>query len=304
MLVGPKAAKYRLRSPMMALRFLFAFVWILYLFPAGAFAGKQAETRGEYIFKASGCVGCHTRAKPKGKFLAGGRRMETPFGAFYTPNITPDRRHGIGDWAFADFATAMREGKTRDGSVYYPSFPYSSYTNMSDGDLRDLWSYLRTVPAISEPSLDHDLIFPFSLRFSVRFWRWLYFDTTRFAVDTEKSPEWNRGAYLARALGHCGECHTPRNLLGGLDKDREFAGNTNAPDGKRVSNITPHLKKGIGGWSENEIVDLLRDGSLPDGDFVGGSMTEVVKNSTSHLTDSDLKAIAIYLKALPADAGP
>ncbi len=272
--------------------------------PADALAEKNAESRGAYIFKAAGCVGCHTRAKPKGKFLAGGRRMETPFGAFYTPNITTDRQHGIGNWTYADFVAAMREGKTPDGSVYYPAFPYSSYTHIHDEDLRDLWAYLQTVPAVSEPRREHDLIFPFSLRFSVRGWRLLYFEASRFVPYPKKSLAWNRGAYLTRALGHCGECHTPRNLLGGLDKGRELAGNKNAPDGKRVSNITPHLKKGIGTWSESDIRSLLRDGSLPDGDFVGGSMTEVVENGTSHLTDKDLQAIAVFLKALAPHEGP
>lgn len=264
----------------------------------------HAIEQGAYLFKAAGCVGCHTREKPKGKFLAGGRRMVTPFGEFNTPNITPDKTYGIGDWTFSDFVAAMREGKTRDGSVYYPAFPYSSYTGISDDDLAKLWAYLRSVPAVAEPERDHDLMFPFNLRFSVRGWRLLYFDSARFVPDDQKSSEWNRGAYLTRALGHCGECHTPRNLLGGLDKDSELAGNKNAPDGKRVSNITPHPKKGIGTWSESDIVFLLQDGSLPDGDFVGGSMTEVVENGTSHLTESDLRAIAIFLKALPADEGP
>ncbi|NKB59835.1 MAG: c-type cytochrome [Alphaproteobacteria bacterium] len=280
-------------------------LWFVpFLYPVGAAAEDHEVARGAYVFKAAGCAGCHTSVKPKGKFLAGGRRMETPFGDFYTPNITPDKTHGIGEWRFADFVAAMREGKTRDGSVYYPAFPYSSYTGMTDDDLRDLWAYLRSVPAVSEPNRDHDLIFPFNLRFSVEFWRWLYFDSGRFVPDPQKSPEWNRGAYLTHALGHCGECHTPRNLIGGLDKTREFAGNKNAPDGKRVSNITPHPKKGIGSWSKKDIVSLLQDGSLPDGDFVGGAMTEVVENGTSHLTDEDLRAIAEYLKALPPDEGP
>lgn len=279
-------------------------VFAILLFSAAAHADDAAVKRGTYIFKAAGCEGCHTSVKPKGAFLAGGRRMETPFGGFYTPNITSDKTHGIGGWTYEQFVAAMREGKTPDGSVYYPAFPYSSYTGMRDANLKDLWAYLRTVPAVAEPSKPHDLMFPFSIRSSVYGWRMLYFDSARAEPDTQRSEEWNRGAYIVRALGHCGECHTPRNLLGGLDKDRELAGNKNAPDGKRVSNITPHKKKGIGGWSEQEIVELLEDGSLPDGDFVGGSMTEVVENSTSQLTKSDLKAIAVFLRALPADEGP
>ena len=160
------------------------------------------------------------------------------------------------------------------------------------------------LPAVAEPSKPHDMMFPFNIRASVWGWRMLYFDSERVETDSQRSAEWNRGAYIVRALGHCGECHTPRNLLGGLDKDRELAGNKNAPDGKRVSNITPHKRKGIGEWSESDIIALLEDGSLPDGDFVGGSMTEVVENSTSKLTKDDLKAIATFLRALPADEGP
>ena len=277
---------------------------VIWLFGSAAFADDAAVKRGEYVFKAAGCVGCHTRQKPKGAFLAGGRRMETPFGGFYTPNITSDPTHGIGAWTFEQFVAAMREGETRDGSVYYPAFPYASYTGMLDADLRDLWAYLRTVPAVAEPSQPHDLSFPFNIRFSVRFWRFLYFDSVRFSADPQRSEDWNRGAYLVRAMGHCGECHTPRNLLGGLDKERELAGNKNAPDGKRVSNITPHPKKGIGSWSENDIIALLQDGSLPDGDFVGGSMAEVVENGTSQLSKNDLRAITVFLKALPPDEGP
>lgn len=267
-------------------------------------AVADAVQRGAYVFKAAGCVGCHTREKPKGSMLAGGRRMDTPFGTFFTPNITPDPVHGLGNWTFEQFAAAMREGRTPDGSVYYPSFPYAAYTGMSDADLRDLWAYLKSVPPVAEPNRAHDLAFPFSLRFGVRFWRLLYFDEGRFAPDSARSDQWNRGAYLVRVLGHCGECHTPRNLIGGLDRGRELAGNKNGPDGKHVSNISPHPKKGIGGWSEGDIVALLKDGSLPDGDFVGGAMTEVVENSTSRMTNDDLKAIAAYLKALPPDEGP
>ena len=274
------------------------------LFCTVAYADDAAVKRGAYIFSAAGCEGCHTNVKPKGAFLAGGRRMETPFGEFYTPNITSDRTHGIGDWTYDQFVAAMREGRTPDGSIYYPSFPYASYTGMSEADLKGLWAYLRTVPAVAEPSKPHDMIFPFNIRASVWGWRMLYFDSERVEADPQRSAEWNRGAYIVRALGHCGECHTPRNLLGGLDKDRELAGNKNAPDGKRVSNITPHKQKGIGEWSAGDIVALLEDGSLPDGDFVGGSMTEVVENSTSKLTKDDLKAIATFLRALPADEGP
>lgn len=264
--------------------------------------GGSAE-RGQYIFAAAGCLGCHTTEKPKGAFLAGARRLETPFGDFRTPNITPDPTHGIGAWTLDDFKRAMRRGRSPDGTVYFPAFPYASYTGMSDADLADLWAYLKSVPAVETPSHDHDLIFPFSLRVLIWPWRWLYFTEGRLETDASKSPEWNRGAYLTAAVGHCGECHTQRNLLGGLDLDRPYAGNTRGPEGKGVPNITPDPKKGIGEWSESDIVYFLEDGILPDGDFVGGSMAEVIENSTSKLTKDDLRAIAVYLKALPPDDG-
>jgi mono/diheme cytochrome c family protein len=274
---------------------------IFAMVPEARAQDDAAIERGRYIFAAAGCHGCHTREKPKGAFLAGNRRLETPFGDFLTPNITSDPDHGIGSWSLDDFKRAMRQGKGPDGTVYFPAFPYASYTAMSDADMTDLWAYLKTVPKVAEPSAAHELTFPFSLRTLIWPWRWLYFEEGRGAHDPEQSEEWNRGAYLSNALGHCGECHTQRNVLGGLDRGRPFAGNARGPEGKGVPNITPHPKKGIGGWSESEIIDVLADGFLPDGDFVGGAMTEVVENSTSKLTKNDLRAIAVYLKSLPPD---
>ena len=259
--------------------------------------------RGRYVFAAAGCQGCHTKEKPKGALLAGNRRLETPFGDFYTPNITPDPTHGIGSWTLEDFKRAMRRGRGPDGKIYFPAFPYASYTGMSDVDLADLWAYLKSVPIVAAPSRDHDLTFPFSLRVLIWPWRWLFFTEDRRETDPARSAQWNRGAYLANAVGHCGECHTQRNLLGGLDLDRPYAGNSRGPEGKGVPNITPDPNKGIGAWSESDIVTFLEDGLLPDGDFVGGAMVEVVENSTSKLSKDDLRAIAVYLKALPPDDG-
>jgi len=274
---------------------------------AGAAPGHatdgDAVKRGQYVFAAAGCLGCHTRAKPKGTPLAGNHRLATPFGDFYTPNITPDPKHGIGSWSLDDFKRAMRQGLAPDGAVYFPAFPYASYTGMTDADLEELWAYLRSVPAVAEPARDHDLTFPFNLRVLIWPWRFLYFEEGWTAVDPAKSEQWNRGAYLSNALGHCGECHTQRNLLGGLDRGRPFAGNSRGPDGKGVPNITPHPEKGIGKWNVGDISYFLSDGILPDGDFVGGSMTEVIENSTGKLTKTDLEAIATYLRGLPADPG-
>lgn len=268
-----------------------------------AVSANPSVEHGQYLFAAAGCLGCHTREKPKGKLVAGNRRLETPFGDFYPPNITPDPTHGIGSWSLEDFARAMRHGRGPDGKVYYPAFPYAAYSAMSDADLADLWAYLKSLPPVAEPARDNDLLFPFNLRPLIWPWRLLYFEPGRFEADPDKSPEWNRGAYLTNALGHCGECHTPRNLLGGLDKTRPFAGNTRGPDGKGVPNITTHAHKGIGAWSEDDIIGFLEDGILPDGDFVGGAMVEVIENSTSKLSKQDLGAIAVYLKALAPDDG-
>jgi mono/diheme cytochrome c family protein len=280
-------------------------VLTLALFPGVVLAAEQtAEQRGEYLFRVGGCQGCHTATEPKGQLLAGGRRLDTPFGAFYPPNITPDPEFGIGRWQFEDFRRAMREGKGPDGAVYFPAFPYPSYTGMSDGDLRDLWAYLRTVPPVAEAAPGHDLNFPFNIRMLVWPWRWLYFEPGGEPIDTARPAEWQRGAYLVRSVGHCGECHSPRNFLGGVDADRELAGNPQGPEGKRIPNITPDPGKGIGGWSPSEIASYLESGITPDGDFVGGPMYEVVENTTSKLTAEDRNAIVTYLKSLPAVGEP
>ena len=263
-----------------------------------------AEQRGEYLFKAASCAGCHTAVKPKGKFLAGGRPLETPFGAFFPPNITSDPEFGIGKWQFQDFVRAMRDGKGPDGTIYFPAFPYPSYTGMTDADLADLWAYLRTVPAVAEPAPGHDLDFPFNIRLLVWPWRWLYFEAGGAAIDQSRPAEWQRGSYLVRSVSHCGECHTPRNLLGGLDASRELGGNSAGPDGKGIPNISPHAQKGIGEWGVDDIESYLELGVLPDGDFAGGKMVEVIENSTGMMTAADRKAIAVFVKSVPSVDGP
>ena len=260
--------------------------------------------RGEYLFHAAGCAGCHTSVEPKGKLLAGGRRLDTPFGAFYPPNITPDPEFGIGKWTNADFVRAMREGKGPDGTIFFPAFPYPSYTGMADADLRDLWAYLKSVPPVAEAAPGHDLNFPFNIRALVWPWRWLYFDEGEKPDDGARSAQWNRGAYLVRAVAHCGECHTPRNFLGGPDTERELAGNPNGPDGKRIPDITPNPEKGIGNWSAADIVSYLESGILPDGDFAGGAMVEVIENSTSKMTPEDREAVAAFVTSVPASGAP
>ena len=172
--------------------------------------------RGEYLLHASGCVGCHTDVKNKGARLAGGRPLKTPFGVYYGPNITPDPAHGIGKWDDADFVRALRKGVSPDDSHYFPVFPYTSFTKMTDQDMRDLKAYIFTLPAVAKPNIPHDINFPYGFRFSMTFWKLMFFDEGPLKPDSKQSKEWNRGAYLVKALLHCGECHTPRNRAGAV----------------------------------------------------------------------------------------
>lgn len=254
---------------------------------------------GEYVFRAGGCLECHTDTKAKGPPLAGGRGLPTPFGTFFAPNITPDPQHGIGDWSEADFFGAMRHGKSPDGAPYYPAFPYPAFTQITYEDLRALWAYLKAQPAVVQPNKPHDLQFPFGIRPLMWGWRLLFFDAGAFKPDPAQSAQWNRGAYLVNALSHCGECHTPRNALGGLKSDMRFAGSADNAEGEAVPNITPHAKTGIGGWSAQDIAGYLGMGMTPDGDFAGGLMGDVIEHSTRHLTEPDRLAMAVYLKSLP-----
>lgn len=293
----------------MSRKFLTLAAVLLPLTAAGAqeAVDQEAIRRGEYIFRAAGCSGCHTDVK--GAPLAGGRALKTPFGTLYGPNITPDPDHGIGGWTLVDFTRALRQGVSPAGEYYYPAFPYTSYSGMADVDIADLWAYLQTVAPSSEARLEHELDFPYSMRWLLGPWRSLYFDPVAFTADSpapatvEDAVVWRRGAYLARALAHCGECHTPRGSLGARDDTRELAGNAQGPDGDPAPNITPHDPSGIGAWSVDEIVDYLEIGMKPDGDFAEGAMAEVIENSTGALSAADRRAIAIWLVTLaPVEA--
>ncbi|MDH3910735.1 MAG: cytochrome c [Rhodospirillales bacterium] len=273
--------------------------------PAGTAAAEpNAIARGKYVLHAAGCVACHTDEKGGGTVLAGGRALVTPFGTFYTPNITPDPGSGLGGWTEADFLRALGEGRDLQGRPYYPAFPFTSYRGMTEQDMKDLWAYLRSVPPADRANKPHELGFPYSLRFLADVWQWLYFEPAAFRPDPDRSNVWNRGAYLVRHLGHCAECHSPRGRLGALDLGRELAGNPEGPDGKKVPNITPHAKDGIGGWSGTDIAFFLKTGFLPDGDVAGGAMEDVIRESTSRLSDEDRAAIAAYVQSLPAVPGP
>ena len=250
--------------------------------------------RGQYLAKVAGCVGCHTQEKKDAVPYAGGRALKTPFGTFYGPNITPHPQAGIGRWTGADFTRAMRHGERPDGANYFPAFPYPSFTLISDGDLLDLWAFLRTLPSSSQPTQAHDLRFPFGWRFLVSVWKWLFFTPGPFVSDTRRTQELDRGAYLIQALGHCGECHTPRNFIGGPKQSRFLAGGK-GPDGKDVPNLTPTKLKKL---SDGELKDFLVSGLTPDGDVPAEAMGEVIRNTTSQLTPRDLVALMAYLRAL------
>ena len=265
---------------------------------APALGGPPDAERGKYLFDAAGCQGCHTDVKGKGRPLAGGRRLKTPFGVFMSPNITADPRHGIGNWSDEDFIRALRLGVAPDGRHYFPVFPYPSYTGITDGDLLDLKAYLFTRPPVKTANKPHDVAPPFGWRFLVPLWKALYFTPGPFRGDPARSGQWNRGAYLVTALGHCAECHTPRDWLGGPKAGMAFAGTTNGPEGGLIPNITPDKETGIGRWSDGDLEELFKSGMLPDGDFVGDVMGDVVDDTTGRLNDADIKAIILYLRSV------
>ncbi|WP_045685545.1 cytochrome c [Martelella endophytica] len=256
---------------------------------------------GEKVFWAGGCAGCHAAPGTTGEerlVLSGGLAIHSDFGTFYAPNISPDKSHGIGNWSLVDFANAVKKGIDRHGSNLYPSLPYTSYVRMKDQDVKDLHAYIGTLPPSPEPSKPHEIAFPFNLRPALSFWKLLYFVDKPRVELASSSPEVMRGQYLVEGPGHCGECHTPRNALGGPEYSKWLAGGPN-PDGEgRIPDITPGSPD-IGNWSAGEIADYLETGFTPDFDSAGGSMVEVQQNM-SHLPRSDLEAIGAYLKAVPA----
>jgi mono/diheme cytochrome c family protein len=257
---------------------------------------------GKTMFYAGGCAACHATPNQEDRTrLGGGLALKTIFGTFYPPNISSDPKDGIGSWSEANFVTAMWKGTSPDGSHYYPVFPYTSYQQMKLEDVRDLFAYMKTLPAIQGKVRDHDLPIHFKIRRMLGGWKFLFLDGRAFKPDPSKSAQWNRGAYLANAPSHCAECHSPRNLLGGIIARQRFAGGPDAEGGDGwVPNIT---QAGIGDYSERDIERILESGDMPNGDSVGGSMAKVVSN-VSQLAAEDRAAIAAYIKSLPPVEGP
>lgn len=251
-------------------------------------------SRGETVYWAGGCASCHkAEGSENALALPGGRRFVTPFGTFVAPNISPDPNHGIGFWTLPQFASALLEGTSPEGSHYYPAFPYGTYTRMSDQDVVDLWAFMRTLPAQDRARESHDLGFPFNIRLSLGGWKLLFLNGD-WVMAEAATPQLERGRYLVEALGHCAECHTPRNVLGGLDRSRWMAGAPN-PSGKGT---IPGIAPGKLDWKEADIAYYLETGFTPDFDSSGGEMVEVIKNM-GRLSHEDRAAIAAYLKALP-----
>ncbi len=263
-------------------------------------AADDVMRQGEYLFRAAGCANCHTDEKNKGAPLAGGRALKTPFGTFYSPNITPDPETGIGRWSEADFVRALREGTNPEGGHYYPAFPYASYTQLTDVDLRAIRIYLFNQKPVRQANKPHELPWYLRSRASLRIWKMLFFNPGPYQPRPDRSAAWNRGAYLAIAIAHCGECHTPRNFLGGFKESQRFAGNPDGVDDAEAPNITPDKKTGIGKWGQSDLVEYLETGAMPDGDYAGDVMAEVIDNSLSHLTKDDRQAIAVYMMSLPS----
>ncbi|MBY4677575.1 c-type cytochrome [Marinobacterium arenosum] len=262
--------------------------------PVSIAADQGNVARGAYLARAGGCIACHTDIAGGGKPLAGGAPLDTPFGTFYAPNLTQDPQQGIGNWTLEDFARALRQGVSPEGEPYYPAFPYSFYTRLSDQDIADLWAAFRTVPAVAQPSREQQLEFPFNIRSGLRLWQQLYLERQRFQPSADADQRFNRGAYLVEGAAHCAACHTPRNLLGGLDPDAAFQGASGLPDGGSAPAITAAALQ-ANGWTVEDLAYALKSGITPDGDVLGGTMGEVIRDGTSFLSQADREAIAHYL---------
>jgi mono/diheme cytochrome c family protein len=260
---------------------------------AGAPASAALVARGEYLTKAADCVACHT-VQNSGKAFAGGVAFKLPVGTIYSTNITPDPTHGIGAYSDDEFVSAVREGVRRDGQHLYPAFPYTSYTELSRDDVLAIKAYLMSLPAIAEPNRPNDLGFPFDQRWAMSFWNAAFFKDRRFVPDASKPEQWNSGAYLATALGHCAECHTPRNVGFGLEHGHELAGEE--LQGWRAYNITSDPKYGIGGWSDADIAAYLTTGHAAGHASASGPMGEAVSHSLQFLNPQDAAALVAYLR--------
>lgn len=271
---------------------------------AASLPARTADLRnGETLFRIGGCASCHASDKDAAApALGGGYRLKTAFGTFVAPNISSDATAGIGAWSEAEFVSAMTRGVGRRGEHLYPSFPYAAYQRMPLDDVRDLHAYMRTLPAVAAPAPPHELAFPFNIRAGVGLWKLLYLDGRPFEPQPGQGAAFNRGAYLVEGPGHCAECHSRRDALGGIRPEGRMAGGPNPAGAGFVPNITQHPQDGLADWTPRDFELLLKDGGTPAGGTVADEMEDVVAN-TSRLTDADRSAMAIYLKSLPPKPG-
>jgi len=263
-------------------------------------AQADPVSRGRYLTDAADCQACHTREG--GVPFAGGRAFKTRFGTLYSSNVTPDRETGIGAWSAGDFLRAVHKGVRPDGAHLYPAFPYAAYTYLTDDDVQAIWAYLRSLPAVRNAIPANDLAFPFNQRWLMAIWSRLFNPDHRFAPNVRRSPGWNRGAYLAEGLAHCGDCHTPRNALQALDNRRKFSGALTA--GWRAYNITSHPLSGVGAWSDEGLAQYLTTGHAATHGTASGPMGEAVDLSLSKLMPTDIRALVMYVRSIPPIASP
>ena len=266
-----------------------------------ASANAEQVARGAYLARAGNCRGCHTALG--GAPYAGGRAVATPFGSVYAPNLTPDAKTGIGAWSAAEFWRALHNGRSRDGRLLYPAFPYPNYTQITRPDADAIHAYLRSLPAVAQSHRPHELRFPFNQQAALAVWRALYFQPAQHTPDPARAADWNRGAYLVEGLGHCNACHSSRNALGATTSPLDLAGGLIPVQNWYAPSLTSAQEASVAAWDTQHIVDLLRTGVSPRG-AVAGPMSEVVSGSTQHLSEPDLRAMAVYLKALPQTGTP
>ncbi|EIK97168.1 cytochrome c family protein [Pseudomonas sp. M47T1] len=259
-------------------------------------ADAQLIAKGEYLTRAADCEACHTT--PGGKPFTGGLAFQLPFGTLYSPNITPDTATGIGSWSDDDFVSALQKGVGKDGKHYYPAFPYTSYTLMPREDILAIKAYLFSMAPVSQPPKDNTIGFPFNQRWGMAFWNRVFAGDKRFVPDPQQSAEWNRGAYLVEGPGHCGECHSPRNLFQAVDSSKSLAGA--AIGNWQAYNISSDKSHGVGGWPRDVLARYLATGQAPGYAMAGGPMSDVVEHSLRFLTPADIQAVAVYLQASPA----
>jgi mono/diheme cytochrome c family protein len=266
--------------------------------PIAGAPGADAITRGEYLARAADCGACHTAAQ--GRPFAGGRPFATPFGTLYSTNISADTSHGIGSWSDEEFIKAVRQGIGREGNLY-PAMPFTSYSAMSRDDVLAIKAYLLSLPAVSQANRANGIGFPFNQRWGLKAWNLAFLSDRRFAPDDSQSADWNRGAYLTTALGHCGECHTPRNLGFAMSTGKAFSGTL--IEGWLAPNLTSDRQAGLGDWSDQQLLGYLASGHAPGRSSASGPMAEVIERSLQYLNQADVRAMALYLRSLPARPG-